>query len=184
MDPASHYFCIAFNAAEAEDWTEPQLIAFQARCKWERRMRMALASDTIMSSFRTQYPQLLADRYLAPEGEVKTPRERPNTLKAYVAKMRVVREQGHATAGTTTARGGGMTGSERATTTTADQSRVETARRGQTAAAADERPAIQPLPKNTTKRPTPPKPHRADPNAIAIVAPTPEWEAARQGKRR
>lgn len=135
-------------------------------------MRMAQASGSIASSFSKQFPQLLADQYLASR-EAKPARSR--TLEAYVAKMKLAKAQAHSATNTTT---GNIT--ERTATNMMGQPWVEPMRRQQTA--ADENSAIQPQ-SNTARRPTPPEPPKAGPKAIAIVAPTPQWEAVRQARQ-
>jgi len=172
IDPASHYHCVAFNVEEARDWTELKLIEFQDRCKWERRMRMAIASGTIMSSFRTQFPQLLADQHLAHK-EAKPPR--PRTLDAYVARMKLAQSQARVSTNTATAHEAHATQPRPAI---AEMGQARTRLMWQQPTKADSNNATVQTPA-TTKTPTTAKTPRAGPKAIAIVAPTPEWEAAR-----
>lgn len=139
-------------------------------------MRMAIASGTMMSSFRDQLQQHLASQYLAPK-EAKP--ERPRTLEAYVAKMKLARAQGPIATNTITEHKHHATESI-PTGTEMGQPRTRPTR--QHPATADRDHTIEPQ-QATVKRPTPPRPPKAGPNAIAIVAPTPEWEASRKAKK-
>jgi len=183
LDPIAHYFCVAYDIEQARDWNHLDLISFEDRCKWERQVRMAKASNSPMTSFEHQFLQLLADQYLPrKESRLEGLRRLEANAAAAARRKRQAEVQTQATTNEPTSTPSMPTVPEVEPTsivTRMGQPRPRPLRPHQAATAMMHMMPAEPV---TATPPPSEKTPKAGPHAIPIVAPTPGWKAARERK--